>query len=46
MYEVLEGRVIDVLIALDDLTDALERFDRVVSALGNELRKLIVEETK
>ena len=45
--EALENRVVDVLLALDNLTDALERFDRVVSALGHELRKrIIVKETK
>ena len=42
----LEDRVIEVLLTLDDLTDALERFDKVVSALGFELRKHIVKETK
>ena len=41
----IKMKITDTLAALDDLTDALERFDRVLSMLGSGLNKL-KEETK
>ena len=36
----IETKVADTLASLDELTDALERFDRVLSMLGSGLNKL------
>ena len=42
----LEEQIGDVLEALDELTEALERFDHAVSGLGSALRNRLLEETE
>ena len=40
MADTLEQKIVTALVYLDDLTDALERFDRAISGLKAELTKL------
>ena len=42
----LEEQLGDVLEALDELTEAMERFDQAISGLGSALRNRLLEETK